>query len=124
MKKAAKKATAKQQPRKQTAKVEASAERSALEPAIKKAATESGTASRTAPAAMSPVTGVPNIDYSLCQGCGGCAEAFPHLFEMRGERAWLTDPEGFDPVRDAGIMTICPYYAISIEKVWRANDER
>ncbi len=61
--------------------------------------------------------GVPNIDYSLCQGCGGCAEAFPHLFEMRAERAWVINPGGFDPVRDAGVMTICPYYAISIEKV-------
>jgi ferredoxin len=61
--------------------------------------------------------GVPNIDYSLCQGCSGCAEAYPHLFEMRGERAWLTDADAYDPVRDASIMTICPYYAITIEKV-------
>ena len=67
--------------------------------------------------ASKTAAGVPNIDYSLCQGCGGCAEAFPHLFEMRAERAWVIDPEGFDPVRDAGIMTICPYYAIAIEKV-------
>jgi ferredoxin len=62
-------------------------------------------------------SGVPNIDYSLCQGCGGCAEAFPFLFEMHGERAWVINPETFDPVRDAGVMTICPYYAIAIEKV-------
>lgn len=61
--------------------------------------------------------GVPNIDYGLCQGCGGCAEAFPRLFEMRGERAWVVNPGTFDPVRDAGVMTICPYYAISIVKV-------
>ncbi len=61
--------------------------------------------------------GVPNIDYSLCQGCGGCAEACPQIFEMRGERAWVVNPRAFDPVRDAGIMTVCPYYAISIEKV-------
>ncbi len=60
---------------------------------------------------------VPNIDYSLCQGCAGCAEAFPHLFEMRGERAWVIGAERYDPVRDAGVTTICPYYAISIEKV-------
>ena len=76
-----------------------------------KQAGKKGTAK--SPAAASSV---PNIDYSLCRGCGGCAEAFPRLFEMRGDRAWVIDPEGFDPVRDAGVMTICPYYAISIEK--------
>ncbi len=90
----------------------------------KKAAKRSGTkaaqgrgAAKTAAASHAAAAGVPNIDYSLCQGCAGCAEAFPHLFEMRGERAWVIDAEGYDPVRDAGVMTICPYYAISIEKV-------
>lgn len=58
---------------------------------------------------------VPNIDYSLCEGCGGCAEAFPRLFEMREERAWVINAEQFDPERDNGVLTICPYYAISIE---------
>ena len=73
---------------------------------------------RTRAAALSPKqAGVPNIDYSLCKGCGGCTEAFPQLFEMRGERAWVVNPETFDPVRDAGVMTICPYYAVSIVKV-------
>jgi ferredoxin len=70
----------------------------------------------TAKRALQPVS-VPNIDYSLCQGCGGCSEAFPHLFEMRGELAWVINPEQFDAERDAGILTICPYYAISIEKI-------
>jgi len=32
---------------------------------------------------------VPNIDYSLCEGCGGCAEAYPQFFEMRDEKAWI-----------------------------------
>jgi ferredoxin len=59
---------------------------------------------------------VPNIDYSLCEGCGGCAEAFPRLFEMREEKAWVINPRQFDAVRDKDIMTICPYYAISIEE--------
>lgn len=59
---------------------------------------------------------VPNIDYSRCEGCGGCAEAFPQFFEMREEKAWIINPEKFDAVRDQGIMTICPYYAISIEE--------
>lgn len=59
---------------------------------------------------------VPNIDYSLCEGCGGCAEAFPQLFEMREEKAWVINPREFDPERDKGVMTVCPYYAISIEE--------
>ncbi len=59
---------------------------------------------------------VPNIDYSLCQGCGGCAEAFPTLFEMRDEKAWIITTEKFDAEKFKGILTICPYYAISIEQ--------
>ena len=60
---------------------------------------------------------VPNIDYSLCEGCGGCAEAFPQFFEMREEKAWVINAEKFDAQRDQGIMTVCPYYAISIEDI-------
>lgn len=59
---------------------------------------------------------VPNIDYSHCEGCGGCAEAFPQFFEMREEKAWIINAEKFDAQREQDIMTICPYYAISIEE--------
>ncbi len=59
---------------------------------------------------------VPNIDYSLCQGCGGCAEAYPQFFEMREEKAWVINAAKFDAERDKGILLVCPYYAISIEK--------
>jgi ferredoxin len=58
---------------------------------------------------------VPNIDYSLCEGCGGCAEAYPRFFEMRDEKAWIINVGAFDAEKDKGILTICPYYAISIE---------
>jgi hypothetical protein len=34
---------------------------------------------------------------------------------MRGEKAWVINADRFDAVRDSDIMTICPYYAISIE---------
>jgi len=113
MKKAAKKKAAGKSAAKKTVRKKAAPKKASVKRAsVRKAAQPSGTAGASKIAA-----GVPNIDYSLCQGCAGCAEAFPHLFEMRGERAWVIDPEGFDPVRDAGIMTICPYYAISIEKV-------
>ena len=59
---------------------------------------------------------VPNIDYSLCEGCGGCAEAFPMFFEMREEKAWVINAEKFDEEKFKGILLICPYYAISIEE--------
>jgi ferredoxin len=60
---------------------------------------------------------VPNIDYSLCEGCGGCAEAFPQFFEIRDEKAWVINADKFDPDESQGVLTVCPYYAISIEEV-------
>ncbi len=59
---------------------------------------------------------VPNIDYGLCRGCGGCAETYPLLFEMRDDKAWVINPEKFDPDRHDGVLTICPYYAITLEE--------
>lgn len=58
---------------------------------------------------------VPNIDYGLCEGCGGCAEAYPQFFEMHDDKAWIINAEKFSAAPDKGILTICPYYAISIE---------
>ena len=58
---------------------------------------------------------VPNIDYGLCEGCGGCAEAYPQYFEMRDEKAWVINADTFSRAPDKGILTICPYYAISME---------
>jgi ferredoxin len=58
---------------------------------------------------------VPNIDYGLCEGCGGCAEAFPQFFEMREEKAWVINADKFTENPDPGILLICPYYAITIE---------
>jgi len=58
---------------------------------------------------------VPNIDYSLCQGCGGCAEAFPKFFEMRDDRAWVVNPDSVKPDDHDGILHVCPYYAITLE---------
>jgi len=58
---------------------------------------------------------VPNIDYGMCEGCGGCAEAYPQFFEMREEKAWVINADKFSEAPDKGILTICPYYAITIE---------
>ena len=59
---------------------------------------------------------VPNIDYGLCQGRGGCAEAYPLFFKMRDDKAWIINADKFDAERDKGVLTVCPYYAITIEK--------
>ena len=105
-KKVAGKKTAKKSPKKVVKKAAAG-----KKPAAKKTVRKAVTKKAAAPA------GVPNIDYSLCQGCGGCAEAYPDLFEMRADRAWVINPEQYSPRRHADIMTICPYYAIAIVKV-------
>jgi ferredoxin len=55
-----------------------------------------------------------NIDYSLCQGCGGCSDAYPTLFKFRDEKAWVMNSGAFSEEDRAGILSICPYYAISI----------
>ena len=57
---------------------------------------------------------IPNIDYSLFQGCGGCAEAFPDFFERRDDRAWVIHADRFRVEDHPGILTVCPYYAISL----------
>ena len=58
---------------------------------------------------------VPNIDYSLCQGCGGCSDAFPQFFEFRDDKAWVINAESFNAADQKGILTVCPYYAITLE---------
>lgn len=60
---------------------------------------------------------IPDIDYSLCTGCGGCADAFPELFVIRDDKAWFMDTGKYDPVLHQGVLTVCPYYAISIIEV-------
>jgi hypothetical protein len=34
---------------------------------------------------------------------------------MRGDLAWVINAETFDPRRDGGALTVCPYYAIILE---------
>lgn len=57
---------------------------------------------------------VPNIDYGLCQGCGGCAEAYPRFFEMRDDKAWVVNVDAFHAEEHPGILLVCPYYAITL----------
>jgi ferredoxin len=56
------------------------------------------------------------VDYGLCEGCGGCAEAFPLFFEMRDGKAWVINAEKFVLEENKAVLTICPYQAISVEQ--------
>ena len=56
-----------------------------------------------------------NIDYALCQGCGGCTEAFPQYFELRDDKAWIINADKFSPKDKESVLHVCPYYAISVE---------
>lgn len=59
---------------------------------------------------------VPNIDYGLCVGCGGCAEAYPQFFEIRDERAWIINIDRFVVEEQRGVVSVCPFYAITLEE--------
>ena len=56
-----------------------------------------------------------NIDYSLCQGCGGCAEAYPMFFEMRDDKAWVINANACDTCDCQQAIDSCPVTAISLE---------
>jgi len=60
---------------------------------------------------------VPNIDYGLCQGCGGCSDLYPRFFELRGEKAWVINADEFNADKCPGVLTVCPYYAITLEEI-------
>lgn len=38
------------------------------------------------------------------------------FFEMRDEKAWIINADKFNAEGNEGILTICPYYAITIEQ--------
>ena len=57
---------------------------------------------------------IPYIDYGLCEGCGACAEVFPDLFEMRGEKAWVINAGSFDQEKHPDIVQVCPFGAITL----------
>jgi len=55
------------------------------------------------------------IDYSLCEGCGACAEVYPIFFEMRDGKAWFINYERFVMEEHRTIINVCPFRAITIE---------
>jgi len=58
---------------------------------------------------------IPYIDYSLCTGCGACAELYPRFFIMRDDLPWLINYEEFTLEEHKGIVNCCPFRAIKLE---------
>ena len=67
------------------------------------------------PTGESESTMLPTIDYSLCTGCGACAQLYPQFFEIRDDKAWFINHEKFDMALCKGIVGCCPFGAIAIE---------
>jgi ferredoxin len=57
----------------------------------------------------------PKVDMDLCIGCGLCAELCPKVFELRDDKAWVTDPKGCDTCDCQQAVDGCPVTAISME---------
>jgi ferredoxin len=57
---------------------------------------------------------IPYIDYSLCVGCGACAELYPLFFVIRDDRVWVTNHELFVVERDGKVIYSCPFGAITL----------
>ena len=58
---------------------------------------------------------IPYIDYSLCEGCGACAEIYPMFFMMKNDLPWLINHEKFVYGEHKDISNCCPFRAIKIE---------
>jgi len=58
---------------------------------------------------------IPYIDYSLCEGCGACAEIYPMFFMMKNDLPWLINHEKFVYEEHKAIPNCCPFRAIKIE---------
>lgn len=58
---------------------------------------------------------IPYIDYSLCTGCGACAEIYPLFFVMKNGLPWLINHEKFIFEEHKDVPNCCPFRAITIE---------
>jgi ferredoxin len=57
----------------------------------------------------------PKVDIDLCIGCGLCTELCPKVFELREDKAWVTNPNGCDTCDCQQAVDSCPVTAISLE---------
>jgi ferredoxin len=51
----------------------------------------------------------------LCIGCGLCSELCPKVFELRDDKAWVTNPNGCDTCDCQQAVDSCPVTAITME---------
>jgi ferredoxin len=57
---------------------------------------------------------IPEVDRTICIGCGLCAEIAPHTFEMDRERlALVLNPDGDSEMDIRKAIAACPVVAIS-----------
>jgi ferredoxin len=56
----------------------------------------------------------PTVDMDLCIGCGLCSELCPKVFELRDDKAWVTNPNACDTCDCQQAVDSCPVTAISL----------
>ena len=56
---------------------------------------------------------IPFIDPDLCTGCELCVETVPGVFQMEGDVASITDPEGATEEEIQEAIDNCPVEAIT-----------
>ena len=57
----------------------------------------------------------PIVDMDLCIGCGLCSELCPKVFELRDDKAWVTNPNACDTCDCQQAVDSCPVTAIALE---------
>ncbi|HXX57433.1 MAG TPA: ferredoxin [Thermodesulfovibrionales bacterium] len=58
---------------------------------------------------------IPYVDYSLCVGCGACAELYPLFFVMRDGKAWIMNHDKFVTEEHRNLIYCCPFGALTVE---------
>ena len=56
---------------------------------------------------------IPFVDADLCTGCELCVETVPDVFQMEGDVATVTDPEGASEEEIQEAIDNCPVEAIT-----------
>jgi len=56
---------------------------------------------------------IPFVDADLCTGCELCVETVPDVFQMEGDVATVTDPEGATEEEIQEAIDNCPVEAIT-----------
>jgi ferredoxin len=56
---------------------------------------------------------IPFVDADLCTGCELCVETVPDVFQMEGDVATVTDPEGAGEEEIQEAIDNCPVEAIT-----------